>query len=102
MNLNQQDIQHIAKLSRLEIPEERVEEFCGYFNSLLDYFEKLAKVNTDGVTELCIGTGTVNVWREDEVKLGNLNEEKEKILQNFPRKKGTLLEVPAVFEGRTE
>lgn len=101
MELSANDIKHIAELSRLELQDEDVEKYRGYFVSILDYVEKLNEVDTTNIVETASGAITNNVWRADEAFVSDPSE-RDTVISSFPRKQGALLEVPAVFEGRTE
>ncbi|MFH1253468.1 MAG: Asp-tRNA(Asn)/Glu-tRNA(Gln) amidotransferase subunit GatC [Candidatus Uhrbacteria bacterium] len=101
MQLTKDDIKHIADLSRLEIKDDEIENYRRHLVSILGYVEKLSEVNTDGVAEMAVGSSAINVWRTDEVLISDLSE-REAALKAFPRHQGSLLEVPAVFESRTE
>ena len=101
MQLTTNDIKHIAQLSRLEIKDEEIEKYRGHLVSILGYIDKLAEVDTSNVAEMVTGTISNNVWRIDEVCATDLSE-RDSVINSFPRKQGSLLEVPAVFEGRTE
>jgi len=101
MDLSQEDIKHIAKLSRLELQDEEVEKYRGHLTSILGYVDKLNKVDTSGVPEMVTGSVSNNVWRVDEPQVSDLGE-RDTVINSFPRKQGALLEVPAVFESRTE
>jgi aspartyl-tRNA(Asn)/glutamyl-tRNA(Gln) amidotransferase subunit C len=101
MQLTNQDIKHIAELSRLELKDNEVEIYRGQLVSILGYVEKLSEVNTEGVAELSVGSSAINVWRDDEIVACEISE-RESAIHSFPRKQGSLLEVPAVFENRTE
>ena len=64
--ITKQEVQHIAKLARLDLSEQEIEKYQEQLGDILNYVEKLQKVNTDGV-EIADG-GTIdleNVWRED-------------------------------------
>jgi len=101
MNLSKEDVKHIANLSRLEIKDDELEIYREHLTSILGYIEKLAEVDTTGVPELAVGSSETNVWRTDESKLCD-SVERDLVIKSFPRRQGSLLEVPAVFEGRTE
>jgi len=101
MNLSTEDIKHIAELSRLELQDEEVEKYRGHMISILNYIDKLAEVDTTNVPEMTATTITNNVWRIDEAKTCDLSE-RDSAINSFPRKQGSLLEVSAVFESRTE
>jgi aspartyl-tRNA(Asn)/glutamyl-tRNA(Gln) amidotransferase subunit C len=99
MNLNLNDIKHIAALSRLELADDEVEKYHSHLVSILNYFDKLAEVNTEGVPEMAMVSGSLNVWRHDEAVVADVDE-RDAIMTEFPRKQGSLMEVPAVFEER--
>ena len=101
MDLSAEDIKHIAKLSRLELQDDEVEKYRSHLTSILGYVDKLAEVDTTGVPEMVVVTASNNVWRADEAQVSDPGE-REAVVNSFPRKQGALLEVPAVFEGRTE
>jgi len=99
MDLNLNDTKHIAALSRLELADDEVEKYHGHLVSILNYIDKLAEVKTEGVPEMAMVSGSLNVWRRDEAVVADVDE-REAIVSEFPRKQGSLMEVPAVFDGR--
>lgn len=101
MTLTNEDIFHIAKLVRLRIAEEDAGLYREQIGSILEYVAKLQTLDTAGVSELAYGGGVTNVFRDDVVA-GCAPDVRERILAAFPRRSGDLLEVQAVFEGRTE
>lgn len=101
MELTKEDIKHIARLSRLELQDNEAEKYRGDLISILGYVDKLAEVDTANVSEMTAGIISHNIWRTDEARVSDPGE-REALINSFPRKNGTLLEVPAVFEGRTE
>jgi aspartyl-tRNA(Asn)/glutamyl-tRNA(Gln) amidotransferase subunit C len=50
--LSDEDVRRIAKLSRLELPPERVEQFRDQLSSVLGYIERLRGVSLEGVEPL--------------------------------------------------
>ena len=96
--LTKEQVQHLAKLSRLELSEAELEKFQGQLFSILSYVEKLRDVNTAGVEPTAQVTGLENVARDDEANEGYSAETKEGVLANVPKKKGEYVQVRAVFE----
>ena len=74
MQLEKKDIEHIAKLSRLDLSEAEIEKYGGQLSAVLGYIEQLSEVNTDGVEPTAQVSGLVNGWREDEIKVWENNE----------------------------
>jgi aspartyl-tRNA(Asn)/glutamyl-tRNA(Gln) amidotransferase subunit C len=101
MKLSKEEVQHIAMLSRLELTEDEIEGYRDSLGSVLGYVAKLQELDTTGVAELAHGSGLTNVFRADEVIACNAKIQ-ERTVNAFPSKQGTLLEVQAVFEERTE
>ena len=63
--LNAEQVQHIAKLSRLGIGAEEGEKFAKQLSEILAHMEMLNEVNTDKVEPTSQVTGLTNVTRED-------------------------------------
>ena len=65
--LSREDIEHIAKLARIDLSEKEKEVFCEQLSDVLNYMEILNEVDTQGVIPTTQVTGLVNVTRRDEV-----------------------------------
>ena len=65
--LSADQVRHIAKLARLTLNEKEVEKFSTELTSILQYVDRLQKVNTAGVEPLKNVTGMANAWRKDAV-----------------------------------
>jgi len=61
--ISPEDVEKIAHLADIGLPEERLGEFTKEFNAILGYFDVLDTVRE----EAGAGGGEVNVMREDEV-----------------------------------
>lgn len=98
MKLSVEQIEEIAKLARLELSEPEKKMYAGQLSIVLDYFQMMNEVNTDGVPETCQVTGLEDVVRGDKVEECDVDVEK-KLIESFPEKMGKLLKVRAVFDG---
>lgn len=96
MSLSTQDVEHIAKLSRLHLSPEEIETYKGQLDSILGYIEKLQEVDTTGVPELQHALQIENVFREDVVVACD-SVVRDQTVANFSHRQGDLLEVQAVF-----
>ena len=67
MKLSKQEVEKIARLSRLELTEAEKDQYAAQLSDVLDYFEKLKEVNTDNVEITAQVTGLENVYRADEI-----------------------------------
>ncbi len=101
MQLKNEEIQHIAALARLRVPDDGAEAYRRQIGSILEYVAKLQTLDTAGVSELAYGAGLDNVFRDDVIEGCELAV-RGQLLEAFPRRSSDLLEVQAVFEGRTE
>ena len=88
-------VKKVAKLSRLDLSEGEVEEFTGQLRSILEYVEKMNKLDTDGVEPLAHCLAISNVLRDDEAKesLGT-----ETTLSNAPDQDGEFFKVPKILD----
>ncbi len=95
MPLTREQVQHIAKLARLGLSEEDIERFRRQLSVILDYFEQLRQVDTEGVPPTAHTLAVHNVWREDEV---GPSCDREDVLANAPIRKGDYFRVSAILE----
>ncbi|MCD6109922.1 Asp-tRNA(Asn)/Glu-tRNA(Gln) amidotransferase subunit GatC [bacterium] len=65
---SQDDIKHIAKLSRLKLSDNEAKKFSRQLSDIIKYIEQLKEVNTDGVEETSQVTGLKNVTQSDDIK----------------------------------
>jgi len=65
--LSRQQIEHIAKLARLELSEEELEKYGKQLSAVLDYVNQLSEVKVAGVEPTAQVTGLQNIFRRDEI-----------------------------------
>ncbi|MBL7544461.1 MAG: Asp-tRNA(Asn)/Glu-tRNA(Gln) amidotransferase subunit GatC [Bdellovibrionaceae bacterium] len=83
----------MAHLSRLELTETESKQFAGELGKIMDFFNQIANVKTEGVEPMVTPVEIEDFWREDEKK----NEIKtEEIMANAPSRAGNLFKVPPV------
>ena len=58
MSLTKQEVEHIAKLARLELTDEQKELYCGQLSKILDYVAKLNELDTKDVLRLLAADST--------------------------------------------
>ena len=95
-HLTLEDVKHVAKLSRLALPDERLAKLTGELESILGYIDKLAEVDVTNVEPMAHALPVHNVLRED-VPQDALPL--EKVLQNAPETDGPFFKVPKVIGG---
>jgi aspartyl-tRNA(Asn)/glutamyl-tRNA(Gln) amidotransferase subunit C len=88
------DVEHIAKLAKLEFTDEEKEKFTHQLNQILEYVEQMNKLDTSNVEPLSQVIELSNVFRADEVKQSISTEE---ALKNAPSKTEQFFKVPKVI-----
>ncbi len=93
--IDKEQAKKVAKLSRLQLSEDEVEEFTHQLSAVLDYMDKLNELDTTNVEPLAHCLPITNVFREDCVKesLGT-----EKTLANAPQRDGDFFKVPKILD----
>lgn len=94
VSITPEQVKHVAKLSRLAIPDAKVGYFAGQLGAILGYISKLSEVNIDGVEPMAHASGLVNVLREDEVRP---SLPVEVVLANAPDSDPPYFKVPKVL-----
>ena len=94
MQVDREEILHIAKLACLNIKEEEIEEYRKNLQDILNFANIIDGVNTDNVSETISSTNNVNVFREDEIKEFG---DREALLQNAPEKENGMFAIPKVI-----
>ena len=98
MNISKQDVEHVAKLARLEIGEAEREAFSRQLSSILTYIEQLKTLDTTGVEPTATVLEETNVFREDKVRV---SLPVEKALANAPERADGFLVVPKSIEDKS-
>jgi len=97
MQLSKQEIQHIAKLARLELTDAELEKYGGQLSAVLNYIDQLKEVDVKGVEPTAQVTGMENVLREDEARDWD-KKEIEEALADAPEREGRFIKVKRVIE----
>src|SRR6476469_773658 len=90
------DVRHVAKLARLDLPEAKLQKFTVQLESILEYVAKIGEVDVSTVEPMAHALPISNVLREDIVQPGL---ELEQVLQNAPETDGRFFKVPKVIGG---
>lgn len=91
------DVEHIARLAKLEVSEAEKETFTHQLNDILSYVEQLDKLDTTVVEPLSHVIDFDNVFREDIAKPGLTPSD---ALNNAPAKTEKFFKVPKVIGDR--
>lgn len=97
MQLSKSEIQHIAKLARLELADEELKKYGGQLSAILNYIDQLKEVDVKGVEPTAQVTGLENILRQDEVNDWD-KEEIKQALAAAPEREGRFIKVKRVIE----
>ncbi len=95
MKLSREEVLHIARLARVALTEEEITRMSEQLSNLLEHFEALQEVDTEGVPPTTQSVTLQSVMREDEIKPSLPQED---VLANAPRREGDCFRVRAVLE----
>lgn len=95
MKVDQEALQKIAHLARLDVRPEEEAELLNSLNGVLTWMEQLNEVDTTGVEPLTHISSETNVLRDDVV--GN-HLPRQQALANAPQHDEQFFEVPKVLE----
>ncbi|GGA50665.1 Asp-tRNA(Asn)/Glu-tRNA(Gln) amidotransferase subunit GatC [Paenibacillus physcomitrellae] len=95
MSIQAKDVQHVAKLARLNLTNEEQEKFTEQLNAILQYAEKLNELDTENVQPTTHVLHLSNVMRDDVVQE---SLPAEKVFRNAPEEEDGQFKVPAVLE----
>ena len=88
-----QDVEHVAKLARLELTEDEKIKFTTQLGDVLKYVDQMNEVDTTGVEPMAHAIDFVNVMREDAVKY---EEDKKALMANAPYEEDGFFRVPKI------
>ena len=89
------DVEHVAKLARLELTEEEKTTYAKQLGDILENFNQLKELDTSGVEPMFHALPITNVMREDEI----VTPPGSKILlENAPAEENGYFRVPKIGE----
>ncbi len=93
--IDMKEVEHVARLARLELSPEEGERMREQLDRILGYIDKLRQLDTTGVEPTSHAVPMVNVFREDELRPCLSAEE---MLANAPDRSGEFFRVPRIIE----
>jgi len=90
-DLTRDDILNLARLARISLTDDEVDEFSTEFSEILKYVEQLNSVDTAGLLPTSQVTGLLNVTRPDEI--ADYGCDPADLLKNVPTTQGELIKV---------
>jgi aspartyl-tRNA(Asn)/glutamyl-tRNA(Gln) amidotransferase subunit C len=95
MAITREEVQHVAMLFRMSLSEEEITRFQQQLSQILDYFQVLRQVDTEGVPPTSHTVSLQNVMRADEPRPSYPTED---ILANAPLVEDGFFRVRAVLQ----
>ncbi len=92
--LTEQQVRHVAKLSRLRLSDDEIPRMAEQLSAVLDYVSQLNELNVDGIEPMAHAMDLANVLREDAEQPGLPIET---VLANAPDKSPPFFKVPKVI-----
>lgn len=95
MAVSKKDVEYVAELARLDFKEEEKLSLIDDLNKVLEYMEKLNRLDTENVDIIVNPYYIENKFREDEVESSlSLNE----VIENSPQNLEEYILVPKIIE----
>ena len=88
------DVRKVAKLARLDLPEDTIATYTGQLERILDYVDQLQAVDTEGVLPTTRAVEVVNATREDIVVATDVRQD---LLDQAPQRESDFFRVPKIL-----
>ena len=95
MSVSKADVEKVARLSRIAVEPERIDELSKELNGILDWIDLLNEVDIEGVEPMTSVVATDLPMREDVVTDGGKVDE---VLANAPKSTAGFFVVPRSVE----
>lgn len=95
MAIDLETVKKVARLARLDEPEDRLSALVGELGGIMGWIEQLGEVDIEGVTPMTTAIDMASPLRDDIVSDG---DQVEAVLKNAPRALDGFFVVPKVVE----
>ena len=92
--ITKEEVNKVAHLARLELNENEINTHAKQLEKILDYIRQLEKIDTDEVPCTTRAIEVVNVFRKDEKRKSDCNEE---LLELGPSREENFFKVPKIL-----
>jgi len=99
MKIDEQQVQKIADLSKLEFNEDEIADFAQKLSHILDFVEKMNQYSTADIEPMAHPLDVSQPLRDDEVTEPNV---RERIMELAPESSAGLFLVPQVIEDQQQ
>jgi len=93
--ITKKEVKKVAHLARLELNQNEINNHAEQLEKILDYIRQLEKIDTDDVPCTTRAIEVVNVFRKDEKKKSNCNN--EELLELGPSREDKYFKVPKII-----
>jgi aspartyl-tRNA(Asn)/glutamyl-tRNA(Gln) amidotransferase subunit C len=95
VSIDRETVRWVAHLGRLELSDADLAKMTAQLSAIIDYFDQLKLVNTDGVEPLAHPLPLHNIFRDDEPAP---SLPVDLALANAPDRQGDFFGVPAILD----
>ncbi|MEN4265896.1 Asp-tRNA(Asn)/Glu-tRNA(Gln) amidotransferase subunit GatC [Streptococcus pyogenes] len=95
MKISEEEVRHVAKLSKLSFSESETTTFATTLSKIVDMVELLNEVDTEGVAITTTMADKKNVMRQDVAEEGT---DRALLFKNVPEKENHFIKVPAILD----
>ncbi|AXQ78064.1 Asp-tRNA(Asn)/Glu-tRNA(Gln) amidotransferase subunit GatC [Streptococcus chenjunshii] len=95
MKISEEDVRHVASLSKLSFSEAETAEFATTLTKIVDMVELLNEVDTTGVPVTATMAERQTVVRDDVAAAG---DDRDELFKNVPQAENYYIKVPAILE----
>ena len=95
MSVTKDDVRKVARLSRIAVPDERLEPLAEELSAIMGWIEQLTEVDVEGVEPMTSVVDATLPMREDVVTDGNIQDQ---VLANAPKSEDGFFVVPKSVE----
>ena len=95
MSVTKDDVRKVARLSRIAVPEDKLEILAGELSGIMGWIEQLNEVDIEGVAPMTSVVAATLPMREDVVTDGGIQDQ---VLANAPKSDEGFFVVPKAVE----
>lgn len=95
MSVTKDDVKKVARLSRIAVPDDKLDTLAQELNGILGWIEQLNEVDIDGVEPMTSVVEAKLPMRDDVVTDGNIQDQ---VLANAPKSDDGFFVVPKAVE----
>ena len=94
MSLTREEVEKVSLLGRLQLTDAEVDKMATQLSQIIDYFELLNELDTEGVEPMAHAVELHNVFADDEP---GMSLPRDLVLSNAPKRDEECYRVPAVL-----